>query len=505
VCGVFLRPIVFSNLVVFSSQNQHQSAMQQAASAKKLSLLDAVMIVSGSMIGSGIFIVSSSMAQQVFSPLWLLAMWGLTGLITLLAALCYGELSGMFPKAGGQYVYLKEAYNPLLGFLYGWSFFAVIQTGTIAAVGVAFSKFTGYFLPVFDMKPENMLFALGDAASPWLKVYPAQLLAIGTIVFLSWLNTRGLKGGKLVQNLFTSTKLIALFGLIICGFLFGAKADVWNANMSMGWTAQSFSMEGSLPVIAGLGLSGLLGGMASAMVGSVFSSDAWNNVTFIAGEIEKPSVNIGRALMIGTLAVTAVYILSNVMYLAVLPIQDIATAPQERVGVSAAQSIFGNVGTYLVAGLIMISTFGCNNGLILSGARVYQTMANDKLFFAKAAVLNKHGVPAWSIWVQCIWASILCLSGRYGDLLDYVVFTVMIFYLLTIAGVMVLRVKRPNAERTYRTPLYPVLPILYLLLGGAFAVGLLVVKPEYTWPGVYIVLAGIPLFYIMKKYGTTGA
>jgi basic amino acid/polyamine antiporter, APA family len=470
--------------------------------SKKLRLIDAVMIVSGSMIGSGIFIVSSDMARQIFSPQWLILTWALSGVLTLFAALCYGELSGMFPKAGGQYVYLKEAYNPLVGFLYGWSFFSVIQTGTIAAVGVAFSKFTGYFLPIFDLRPENMLFHISYGAEKSVDIYPAHLLAIGVIVFLSWLNTRGLRGGRIVQNLFTSTKLIALFGLIVCGFLLGFKSEIWSANWAMGWTANAFHLEGNIAVLMELGLSGIVGGIAAGMVGSVFSSDAWNSVTFIAGEIENPSVNIGRALLIGTLSVSAIYILTNLMYLGCLPLADIATAPQDRVGIAASQAIFGNIGTYMIAALIMVSTFGCNNGLILSGARVYQTMAKDGLFFKKAALVNKNDVPAWSIWAQCIWASVLCLSGRYGDLLDYVVFTVMLFYILTIAGVIILRIKRPDQERTYRTPLYPILPIIYLLLGGAFAGALLYFKPEFTWPGVYIVLAGIPLFYLQKKYAS---
>jgi basic amino acid/polyamine antiporter, APA family len=465
---------------------------------KSLGLWDSTMIVSGSMIGSGIFIVSSDMARQMYSPFWLLAIWIITGVITLSAALCYGELSGIFPKAGGQYVYLREAYNKLIGFLYGWSMFAVIQTGTIAAVGVAFSKFTGYFFPVFDMNPSNILgtFDLGFFV---LNLYPAQLLAIGTIVLLSWFNTRGVNGGKILQNIFTSTKLIALFGLVLIGFLIGFDVDVWSQNWSLGTEAISIANKDGMDVLTPLALSAIVGAIASSMVGSVFSSDAWNNITFIAAEVRNPEKNIGRALLIGTLLVSGIYILTNVMYIGVLPMHDIAFASQDRVGVAAAQSILGANGTYVLAALIMISTFGCNNGLIFSGARVYYTMAKDGLFFNKAGQLNKNGVPAWAIWAQCIWASALCLSGKYGDLLDYVVFVVMIFYILTIAGVIILRIKRPDLERSYKTPLYPILPIVYLILATSFCVALLIYKPQFTWPGLIIVLLGLPVYAFVSR------
>jgi basic amino acid/polyamine antiporter, APA family len=465
---------------------------------KSLGLWDSTMIVSGSMIGSGIFIVSSDMARQMYSPFWLLAIWIITGVITLSAALCYGELSGIFPKAGGQYVYLREAYNKLIGFLYGWSMFAVIQTGTIAAVGVAFSKFTGYFFPVFDMNPSNILgtFDLGFFV---LNLYPAQLLAIGTIVLLSWFNTRGVNGGKILQNIFTSTKLIALFGLVLIGFLIGFDVDVWSQNWSLATEAISIANKDGMDVLTPLALSAIVGAIASSMVGSVFSSDAWNNITFIAAEVRNPEKNIGRALLIGTLLVSGIYILTNVMYIGVLPMHDIAFASQDRVGVAAAQSILGANGTYVLAALIMISTFGCNNGLIFSGARVYYTMAKDGLFFNKAGQLNKNGVPAWAIWAQCIWASALCLSGKYGDLLDYVVFVVMIFYILTIAGVIILRIKRPDLERSYKTPLYPILPIVYLILATSFCVALLIYKPQFTWPGLIIVLLGLPVYAFVSR------
>ena len=460
-----------------------------------LGLLDATMIVAGSMIGSGIFIVSADMLKDLGGAGWLILAWGLTGFMTLTAALSYGELSAMFPKAGGQYVYLKEAYNPLIAFLYGWSFFAVIQTGTIAAVGVAFSKFAGYFFPVLELKDENILFAVGS-----IKIYPAQLLSIVLIVFLTYTNTKGVKGGKWIQNIFTSTKLLALFGLIIFGFL-AARAEVWNMNWGNAWNmmkATKQSTSNGTDIITWQSVTGaaMLGAMATAMVGSIFSSDSWNNVTFIAGEIKNPKKNIGLSLFLGTLTVTVIYISCNLMYLSVLPVNDIAYAPENRVAIAAANSIFGSIGTYVIAVLIMISTFGCNNGLILAGARVYYTMAKDGLFFKHAGTLNKNAVPAWSLWAQCLVASVLCLSGKYGDLLDMVSFVVVIFYVLTIAGIFILRKKMPDAERPYKAFGYPVLPAIYILLGITFCILLIFFKSDYTWPGLLVTLAGIPLYYI---------
>jgi APA family basic amino acid/polyamine antiporter len=460
-----------------------------------LGLMDATMIVAGSMIGSGIFIVSADMLKDLGGAGWLIFAWVLTGLMTLTAALSYGELSAMFPKAGGQYVYLKEAYNPLIGFLYGWSFFAVIQTGTIAAVGVAFSKFAAYLVP--SLSEKNIIADLG-----FIKISAAQITSIILIIFLSYTNTKGVKGGKWIQNIFTSTKLISLFGLIIAGFI-AFKADVWNMNWADGWTMMQHSSRSANAVapdvwtqIAGFAV---LGAIASAMVGSIFSSDAWNNVTFIAGEVKNPRKNIGLSLMLGTLIVTIIYVSANLMYLSVLPTQDIAFAPEGRVAVSAAKVIFGDVGTIIIAVMIMISTFGCNNGLILAGARVYYTMAKDGLFFKSVGKLNKHAVPAYALWIQCLVASLLCLSGKYGDLLDYVSFVVMLFYILTIAGIFILRKKRPDAERPYKAIGYPVLPAIYILLAATFCLALFIYKPVYTWPGLIIVLIGIPLYYMSLK------
>ncbi len=464
-----------------------------------LGLLDATMIVAGSMIGSGIFIVSADITRNVGSAGWLIAVWLLTGFMTLTAALSYGELSAMFPKAGGQYVYLKESYNPLTGFLYGWSFFAVIQTGTIAAVGVAFCKFAAYFFPVLEMNPSDILFLIGP-----FKIYPAQFVSIFIIVLLTYINTKGVRGGKLIQTIFTVTKLLSLFGLIVFGFLLAAKSEIWNANWSDAWTMKSMVKSNggdglSTTLIAPILGAGVLGAIAASMVGSIFSSDAWNNVTFIAGEIKNPQKNIGLSLFLGTLIVTCIYVAANLMYLSVLPIHDIAFAASDRVAVTAANAIFGSSGTFIIAAMIMISTFGCNNGLILAGARVYYTMAQDGLFFKKAGILNKNAVPAWALWAQCIVASLLCLSGRYGDLLDMVSFIVVIFYVLTIAGIFILRKQRPNAERPYKAIGYPILPAIYMLMGISFCVLLIIYKPEFTWPGLIITLLGIPLYFIAVR------
>ena len=462
-----------------------------------LSAFDATMIVAGSMIGSGIFIVSADITRNVGSAGWLVAVWLLTGFMTLTAALSYGELSAMFPKAGGQYVYLKESYNPLLGFLYGWSFFSVIQTGTIAAVGVAFSKFAGYFFPSLEMTDANILFQLG-----FLNIYPAQVLSIVTIILLTYINTKGVQSGKIIQSTFTITKLASLFGLIGFGFLLASKASIWDANWANAWEMKTIASDNSTTPIFGVAI---LGAIAASMVGSIFSSDAWNNVTFIAGEIKNPKRNIGLSLFLGTLIVTVIYISANLMYLSVLPLNEIANAPADRVAVAASNVIFGNIGTYVIAVMIMISTFGCNNGLILAGARVYYTMAQDGLFFKKAGTLNKNAVPAWALWAQCIVASLLCLSGRYGDLLDMVSFIVVIFYILTIIGIFILRKKRPELDRPYKAFGYPVLPAIYILMGTCFCVLLIIYKPNFTWPGLIITLLGVPLYYLALRNQKTTA
>ena len=459
--------------------------MAQQEFKPTLGLMDATMIVAGSMIGSGIFIVSADITRNVGSAGWLIAVWLITGFMTVTAAVSYGELGGMFPKAGGQYVYLKEAYSPLFGFLYGWSFFAVIQTATIAAVGVAFSKFLAYLVPA--VSEDITAIDLG-----FLRITPAQLVSIALIVLLTYINTRGVKEGKHIQTTFTIAKLLSLFGLIIFGFIM-LKPEIWQQNWTNAWSLQSMSKDGSTvsyTVVAALGA------IAAAMVGSIFSSDAWNNVTFIAGEIKNPKRNIGLSLFLGTLIVTIIYVSANMMYTAVLPLQEIASAEKDRVAVAASNAIFGNAGTIIIAIMIMIATFGCNNGLILAGARVYYTMAKDGLFFRKAGTLNRFAVPQWALWFQCLIACLWSISGKYGDLLDMISFVVVLFYMLTIAGIFILRKKMPEAERPYKAFGYPVLPIIYILMGIAFCALLFIYKPRFTWPGLMITLIGIPLYYL---------
>jgi APA family basic amino acid/polyamine antiporter len=454
----------------------------------ELSLLDGTMLVAGSMIGSGIFIVSADITRNVGSAGWLIAVWIITGFMTLTAALSYGELSAMFPKAGGQYVYLKEAYNKLIAFLYGWSFFAVIQTGTIAAVGVAFSKFTAYMIPA--VSEDNILLQAGS-----FKISAAQVVSIVLIVLLTYINTKGVKGGKLIQTTFTMTKLISLFGLIGFGFL-AFKGDIWTANWTNAWDLHNLNKDGS---VTALTWGTALGAIAAAMVGSIFSSDAWNSVTFVAGEMKNPKRDVALSMMFGTIIVTIIYVLANVVYTGVLSLHEITIADKDRVAVAASHVIFGNVGTYIIAVMIMISTFGCNNGLILSGARVYYTMAKDGVFFKKTGTLNEFGVPQFGLWIQCLVASLLCLSGRYGDLLDMISFVVVIFYMLTIAGIFILRVKRPDVERPYKAIGYPILPAIYIIMGIAFCILLCIYKWQYPVYGLVIVLIGIPLYYISQR------
>ena len=460
---------------------------------RSLTLLDGALLVIGSMIGSGIFIVSADISRQVGSAGWLIVVWLLSGFITLAAALSYGELSGMYPKAGGQYVYLREAFGKLYGFLYGWSFFAVIQTGTIAAVGVGFAKFTGYLVP--SLGDSNILF--GDPQG--FNISAAQILGIGMIFLLTFLNTLGIKSGKWIQFFFTFAKIAAMAMLIFCGFIF-FKDSMWQMNWSDAWMAKTISTakDGTITHNSLIGIA-LIGPMCAAMVGALFSSDAWNNVTFIAGEIKRPERNIGLSLFIGTFVVTVIYISMNLMYLNVMSIHEIANAPSDRVALAAALKIFGAAGTTIIALMIMVSTFGCNNGLILSGSRVYYTMANDGLFFPAAGKLNNKGVPGAALWMQFIWASLLCLSGKYGDLLDFIIFTVLLFYIMTIAGIFKLRKTQPDMPRPYKAFGYPIIPLIYILLAATICLVLLKYKPTYTWPGLIIVLIGIPIYYILER------
>jgi|YNPMSStandDraft_2_1061718.scaffolds.fasta_scaffold02209_3 APA family basic amino acid/polyamine antiporter len=472
---------------------------------RELGLRSSTMIVMGSMIGSGIFIVSADIARTVGSPGMLLVVWAITGVITLIAALSYGELAAMVPEAGGQYVYLREAYNPLIGFLYGWTLFLVIQTGTIAAVAVAFAKFTAIFIPILSEK--NILFSLGK-----FNISAAQLFAILSLVVLTLINARGVKEGKLIQDIFTFSKIIALFGLIAIGLTVGANETALKANFGEAFWQSAWTKVADGKIISVEPLSGLdvLIAVGVAMVGSIFSSDAWNNITFTAGEVINPKRNIPLSLALGTGAVTLIYLLANVSYLVVLPLQGtpdgtnalargIQFAELDRVGTAAMSVVFGDMALYLMAALIMISTFGCNNGLILAGARVYYAMSNDGLFFKKAGELSEKSVPAFALMIQCVWASLLCLSGSYGDLLDYVVFAVLLFYILTIAGIFILRKTKPDVERPYKAFGYPVLPMLYIVLAAAICIDLLIFKPNYTYPGLFIVLLGVPVYFLWKR------
>jgi APA family basic amino acid/polyamine antiporter len=472
-----------------------------------LGLLDSTMIVIGSMIGSGIFIVSADIGRTVGAPGYLLLVWLITGVMTIIAALSYGELAGMMPHVGGQYAYLREAYNPFVAFLYGWTLFLVIQTGTIAAVAVAFAKFTGVLLPWFSEK--NILFSAGN-----FHITAAQLLAIASVILLTYINMRGLKEGKIVQNIFTSTKIIALLGFILLALFIGKNATAIAANFDNFWSATWTQVtDGKILSIVPLTGWMLLSAIGVAMVGSLFSADAWNNITFTAGEVMNPKRNIPLSLALGTGTVILIYILANVGYLLALPLtgypgardvigRGIQFATSDRVGTAAASVIFGEGAAIIMAVMIMISTFGCNNGLILAGARVYYAMAKDKLFFKSAGILNKKSVPGTALVVQCIWTCLLCISGTYSDLLDYVVFAVLLFYILTVIGIFILRKKQPKVKRPYKAFGYPVVPAIYILLAAAISIDLLIFKPQYTWPGLGIVMLGIPVYFVWKKLKT---
>lgn len=472
---------------------------------REINLYDAVMLVSGSMIGSGIFLVSSDVARQTGDAGWLLLSWLIAGGLTMMAALSYGELASMFPQAGGQYVFLQKAYNRLVGFLYGWSFFTVIQTGTIAAVAVAFAKYTGVLAP--SVINDDPIFSLAGS----FQITSQRLLAIASIVLLTYSNTRGVKLGKIIQNIFSSTKLIALAFLILTGFIF-ANSEVIAANFSQvfrgnptamlnldgGWTA---TMIGGMGIILALGVT---------QVGTLFSSDAWHGLATAGDEVINPQRNIPRGLVIGTLLVTVLYLLTNLVYLFILPLEGnpeatdvmgrgIQFASQDRVAAAATEAFGGPSMAVFMAVLIMISTFGCNNGLILTGARMTYTMAKDKLFFKNFGKLNKAGVPQSALWWQCIWAGVLCLSGKYGDLLDYLMTVVILFYALTIIGIFILRKKMPDHPRPIKAPLYPVLPLLYVIIATAIVIILIKEKPQFTFPGLGIVALGVPVYLWFKK------
>jgi len=480
-----------SDSQIVSNQISDTSKISGHPSFKpSLRLIDATMLVAGSMIGSGIFIVSADIVRQTGSAGWLMFVWFITGFMTLTAALSYGELSAMFPKAGGQYIYLKEAYNPLISFLYGWSFFTVIQTATIAAVGVAFAKFTAYLIP--QVSEDLAILDLG-----LLSISPAQLLSIVVILLLTYINTRGVSNAKWVQTIITLAKILSLALLIVFG-LWALKSDVWKANWFSGesWNLQRLNIDGSFETYTTMAA---FGAIAAAMVGSIFSSDSWHSVAFIAGEVKNPQRNIGLSLALGTILVTLLYMLTNIMYTGVLTLPEMAASEKDRVAVTASHVIFGGSGTMIIALMIMVSTFGCNNGLIMAGARVYYSMAKEGVFFKKVGTLNKNAVPEVALWLQAVIASLWCLSGKYGDLLDMISFVVVLFYMLTIAGIFILRKKKPDHPRPYKAFGYPILPIIYILMGTTFCVLLIIYKPQYTWPGLLLTLAGIPVYYLIAK------
>ncbi len=478
-----------------------------------LGLLDSTMLVAGSMIGSGIFIVSADIARQVGSPGWLLVVWLVTGALTLVAALSYGELAAMMPKAGGQYVYLREAFSPLWGFLYGWTLFLVIQTGTIAAVAIGFARHLGLLWPVISER--NYLIPPTHLTENYaVSLSTAQLVGLLMIALLTWLNTRGLTIGKLVQNVFTVSKVGALVALIVLGLVVG----LWTAGGGWGdlWTPRGTLQEVG-PGLTATTAWGLFVAVVVAQTNSLFAADAWNNITFTAGEVRDPKRNIPLSLALGTLLVIGLYVLANVAYLAVLPFETIQTVPNDRVAAATADAIFPGYGSAILAIAIMVSTFGCNNGLILSGARAYYAMARDGLFFGSVGRLNERHVPGWGLILQGVWAALLVLprtrvgtdaatglptySNLYGDLITYVVSAALIFYILTIAGIFRLRRSRPDAERPYRAVGYPVIPAIYIL-GAAIVLAILFVyQPTTTWPGLVIVATGIPVYLIWRARG----
>jgi APA family basic amino acid/polyamine antiporter len=473
-----------------------------------LGLLDSTMIVAGSMIGSGIFIVSGGISKQVGSPGWLLVVWIVTGLLTMMAALSYGELAAMMPKAGGQYVYLREAFSPMWGFLYGWTLFMVIQTGTIAAVAVGFGKYLGVLVPRVS-ESNYIINPIHLGSSYAVSLSTAQLVGVVMIALLTWMNTRGLKLGKLVQNVFTITKTGALIALIVLGVIVGlSSTTAASGNFGDFWTVRGTLQEVGPNGLTAITAFGLFVAICVSQTNSLFSADAWNNITFIAGEVKEPRRNIPLSLAFGTFLVIGLYLLANVAYLATLPFASIQNAPSDRVASETANVIFPGAGATIMAVAIMVSTFGCNNGLILAGARAYYAMARDGLFFRRVSELNKNHVPAWGLIIQGIWAGILVLprtvkadgsyGNLYGNLLDYVISAALIFYILTIAGIFLLRWKRPDAERPYKAFGYPIVPILYIVGAATILLVLFIYQTATTWPGLIIVLSGVPVYFFWK-------
>ncbi|HKW19701.1 MAG TPA: amino acid permease [Terriglobales bacterium] len=477
--------------------------------SRGLGLFDSTMLVVGVMIGSGIFIVSSEMAREIGSPGWLLIAWAIGGALTIAGALCYGELSAMMPHAGGMYVYLREAYSPLWGFLYGWTLFTVIQTGTVAAVAVAFARFTGVLLP--RISEERYLISPVHITTHYaLSLSTAQLLAIAIICALTFTNTRGLRYGKLIQNTFTVAKTAALLGLIVAGIFIGKNSAALQENFSNLWHARGISHLA--PALDATTAFGLFVALCVSQTGSLFSADSWHNIAFAAGEVRHPERNVTRAMVIGTVVVIALYLLANIAYLATLPFNAIQHAPADRVGTATLQAIFPNVGAALMAAGIMISTFGTINALILAGARAYYAMARQRLFFSFASKLNSAKVPAGGLWLQALWAILLVLprtydpgthvwGNLYSNLLDYVISAALLFYVLTVAAVFRLRWKRPQAPRPYRTWGYPLVPAAYIVTAATILIVLFSYRPATTWPGLLIVILGVPVYRVVSGVG----
>lgn len=467
---------------------------------KSLGLIDSTAMVMGSMVGSGIFIVSADMARNLGSPGWLLLAWAITGIMTIIASLSFGELAGMMPQAGGIYVYLREAYSPLFGFLYGWTVFMVIQCGSIAAIAMAFSRFFGV---IFPWVAENNLII----HSGLFQLNSTKIVAILMILLLSWINSRGIEGGKWIQNIFTFLKVAIILVFILAGFIFIKSPIQLNWNDLAFWKASSIQNGVPIPISGAT----IMAAMGVAMVGSLFASDAWYNITFASGEVKNPKRTIPLSLFMGTLIVGILYFLVNVVYIKALPIlgnpnstevlsRGIQFASEDRVATAVMFQILGKSAEIIMALVVIISTFGCNNGMVISGPRLYYAMARDKVFFRAAGQLNRFRVPAVGITLQAIWSTLLCLSGSYTDLLDYTICAVMIFNVLIIAAIFVLRFKRPDAERPYKAFGYPVLPSLYVLMSLFVLIAILVYVPKYTWPGFLLVITGIPVFYLWRHF-----
>lgn len=474
--------------------------------SRGLGLFDSTMLVVGVMIGSGIFIVSAEMSRNIGSAGWLLVAWAIAGGLTIAGALCYGELSAMMPQAGGMYVYLREGYSPLFGFLYGWTLFTVIQTGTIAAVAVAFARFTGVLLPTIA-EDRYLISPVQISTHYALSLSTAQLLALAIIAFLTFANTRGLRYGKAIQNVFTIAKTAALLALIAAGIFVGKNAEAIHANFGDFWRPHGF--EPLTSTVSAATAFGMFVALCLSQTGSLFSADSWHNIAFAAGEVRQPEKNVPRAMVLGTIIVITLYLLANLAYLVTLPLPAIQHALSDRVGTATLQAIFPGVGTGLMAGAIMISTFGCINALILAGARAYYAMARQRLFFRFGGKLNAARVPAPALWIQGLWAMLLVLprtydpdthvfGNLYSNLLEYVISAALIFYVLTVAAVFRLRWKRPDIPRPYRTWGYPVVPAAYVASATTILFVLFAYLPATTWPGLVIVLLGIPVYWLVR-------